>query len=88
MSKFLEDKSYYLCFLCIKKECSKFNFSGQCCNKFENGASDMDCAIDEYPLSVLQNATKKEVHACTTACLGGAVRLPKKYLPTGATYTS
>ncbi len=57
--------------LCIEEECSKFSFSGQCCNKFENVASDMDCTIDEYRLIVLQNATKEEVTACTTSCLGG-----------------
>ncbi len=71
MPEFLEDKSYYFCFLCIEKECSEFSFSSQCCHEFENGASDMDCTIDEYLLSVLQNATKEEIPACTTACLGG-----------------
>ncbi len=71
MSEFFEYKSYYLSFLCIEKECSKFSFSGQCCNKFENGASDMDCAIDKYRLRVLQNTTKEEITSCMNLCLGG-----------------
>ncbi len=70
VSEFLEDQLYYLSFLCVEKECPKLSFSGQCCNKFENGASDMDCAIDEYWLSVLQNTTKEEVTSYTTSCLG------------------
>jgi hypothetical protein len=70
-SEFLGDKSYYFCIMCIRKECSKFSFSSRCCNEFENGASDIDCAIDEHWLSVLQNTIKEEVIACTTSCLGG-----------------
>ncbi len=71
VSKFLKDKSYYLCFLWVEKECSKFSFGGRYCNKFEYGASDMDCAIDEYWLSVSRNADKEEAATCTTVCLGG-----------------
>ncbi len=68
VSKLLKDKSYYLCFLCVEKESSRFSFSSQCCNEFENGASDMDCAIDEYWLSVSWNATKEEVN-CLHNCM-------------------
>ncbi len=71
MSEFFEYKSYYLSFLCVEKNYPKFSFSGQCCNKFENGVGDMDCTIDYYQLRVLQNTTKEEVISCTTLCLGG-----------------
>ncbi len=71
VSKLLEYKVYYLSFLCIKKECPKVSFSGWRCNKFENGAGDRDCTIDDYWLRVLQNTTKEEVTSCRTSCLGG-----------------
>ncbi len=70
VSKFFEYK-WYFCFVCVEKECSKFSFSGLCCNEFENGASDMDCTIDEYWLRVSQNTTKEEVISSMTSCLEG-----------------
>jgi hypothetical protein len=49
----------------------KFSFSSRCRNQFENGAGDMDCAIDNDWLGVSWNTTEEEVSSCTTACLGG-----------------
>ena len=71
VSKFVEDKAYYFSFLYIEKQCTKFSFSSQCRNQFENGAGDMDCTIDNDWFGVSWNATKEEVSSCTTACLGG-----------------
>ncbi len=62
---------YYFSFLCIEKQCTKFSFSSRCRNQFENGASDMDCAIDNDWFGISWNATEEEVSSCTTACLGG-----------------
>jgi len=72
VSKFFEDKTYYFSFLGIEKQCTKFSFSSRCRNQFENGAGDMDCAIDNDWFGVLWDATKEEVPSRTTACLGDA----------------
>jgi hypothetical protein len=71
VSEFLEDKAYYFSHLCIEKECTKFSFNSQCCNQFENGAGDIDCAIDNDWFGVSWNTTKEEISSCTTSCLRG-----------------
>ena len=68
--EFLKDKAYDLGFLCIEKQCTKFSFSRQCSNKFENGAGDMDCTINDDWFGVSWNASKEEIASCTTTCLG------------------
>ncbi len=69
--EFLKDKAYYFSFLCIEKQCTKFSFSSQCRNQFENGAGDMDCIIDNDWFGISWNTTKEEIASCMTSCLGG-----------------
>jgi hypothetical protein len=56
---------------CALRMSAQFQLQQLMLQQFENRSGDMNCAIDDYQLSVTWITTKEEVTSCTISCLEG-----------------
>ncbi len=61
MPKLVQGKTEDFAFLGIEEEGSQFCFSGGCSNLFEDGASDVDCAVQFDWITFNEYTAKEEI---------------------------
>jgi hypothetical protein len=71
MPKLVQGKMKDFGFLGIEEDGSRFDFSGGCSNQLEDGASDVNCAIQFDWITIDGYTTKEEITTGTAASTQG-----------------